>query len=564
MIHGLPKELPTSILSDFDAGNQDAKKDRLLRQCFCDIAPVRRFLRGDKDFLVGVKGSGKSAIFKLLKKGDIEFENKSNLKQIIISVDHTIDYVAARQYVQDAIDSRIKDEDIRFRLVWELYILYRLAHRLLKQNLHIDDETRHLLESITEAFAFGDETPTIVDVISRSDRLIGCKIDDSQSTLPGPDFYVRPRAGAKDSSAARKENELVLNFEQIRSKINSLLRRNDCVAFVLIDNLDEFLAREEYNAQRCAVQGLLACSNDYSNAPFIKIKLFLRTEVFHKVDFERIGGAEKVKPNAVVLQWEPADIRRFIAVRVLHNFICLAVGDSLRFEIRKDDLALVKRHPAWLRRLFGLNGKDDDRRALRVTVNDFISRSLVTLLLPRTVYHFDVKGNIVDGEEFFNFIDVHFCMANSKVTPRAMVIYLDNLIQISDAYYSENGYPPIELNEDGEYPLFLKDHVLEAFGRLQEDMASYISSAVTHPEWKDRIRSLLTSVGNKTKFSFREVRRLIDYDDDDDEAKQLLGFLEHLGVLRCQNKTVHLPDRIYSIPVLLQKNWVVERGASGA
>ncbi len=105
----------------------------------------------------------------------------------------------------------------------------------------------------------------------------------------------------------------------------------------------------------------------------------------------------------------------------------------------------------------------------------------------------------------------------------------------------------------GEFPLFLRDHILLAYGSLQDDLTSYISSAVTHPEWKDRISSLLTNIGSKQSFSFRELKRLIDYDENDQDAKELLAFLEHLGVLACENKSVHLPDRKYLIPLILQK-----------
>lgn len=185
----------------------------------------------------------------------------------------------------------------------------------------------------------------------------------------------------------------------------------------------------------------------------------------------------------------------------------------------------------------------------------------MTTFLPREVKHYDDKGINTDGLDLFEFLESHFCLANSKTTPRAIVIYLDKLLQISGSYYEDRFFPDVVPNEDGEYEIFLKPHLQLAYGELQKQLASYINSAVTHPEWKDRISSLLSNIKRKKNFSFRELRKLINYDESDLDAKELLAFLEHLGVLVCENKSVHLPDRSYSIPVLLQKNWVQEKGA---
>lgn len=203
----------------------------------------------------------------------------------------------------------------------------------------------------------------------------------------------------------------------------------------------------------------------------------------------------------------------------------------------------------------------DEHQAVDVTERDFACRQIISAFIPREVKHYDANGNLVSGLDFFTFLHTHFSLANSNATPRIVLIYLDKLLRISESYYAERLFPDIELNEGGEYPLFMREHILEAYGELQDDISSYISSAVTHPEWKDRIDSLLSGIGRKTQLKFRDLKKLIQYDDNDTDAKELLAFLEHLGALTCENKSTHLPDRTYSVPIPLQKNWVKEKGS---
>jgi hypothetical protein len=560
MINGYPQSISTKILQEFEFGHQEADRDDLLDECFCDTAPVRGFLKGNKDFLLGVKGTGKSSVFRQLVSKNIKFDNKNNLNQIIVPIDQQIDYVAVKEHLLSALDSVISDEDIRMRFVWEIYILYRIVITVKESNIQISDDDLAVVSPIIEYFSFETTKPSIIDIFTKANRTIGVKLDISQTGLPAPDFYLKSEPQSSSQADREDVRTVTLNLSKIQSMINSILRKSNSIIFVLIDNLDDFLAREAYDAQKLVIQGLLSCAKDYSRHTYINVKAFLRNEVFNKADFEKIGGAEKIKPNAIDLMWSDQDIRRFMAMRFAYNVNRLLNIEKISLPYSEGDLRrqtiFSKYCPKILIRLFRV----DSHQTVDVTERDYVCRKLLTVFLPREVQHYDSKGDNVNGLDVFQFIETHFCLANSRTTPRSIVIYFDKLHQITESYYEERFFPDLELNGDGEYELFLKPHLQRAYGELQLQLASYISSAVTHPEWKDRISSLLSNIRRKKSFSFRELKKLINYDDSDQDAKELLAFLEHLGVLICENKSVHLPDRSYSIPLLLQHNWVNEKG----
>ncbi len=515
------------------------------------------FLRAD--YLIGVKGSGKSAIFRQLVRKNIAFENINKLDQILIPIDQDVDYLSVKYHLQESLESSITDQDVRARFIWEIFILYKIVNSLLKSSIDIDAETKQAFKSVESCFSFGQEKPSIIDIFTKANRTIGVKLDLSNPAMPTPDFYIKAEPSASNTDQGVNVSSITLNIGDIQSKINSLLRRNKSIIYVLIDNLDDFLAREAYDAQRLVIQGLIACLNGYSRHAYLKVKAFLRNEVFHKVDFEKIGGAEKIMPNAIYLEWSATDIRRFIAERFIYNLLevvklekfSIAFGtDELYKRSRRNKLIpkfLWKHYCQLLKTIKNRNTQD-------ITEMDLVWRTVITCFMPKEVMHLNGNGDVKENLDIFEYIETHFCMANSKATPRALLIYLDKLIEISGSYYSERLYPQIKLNEESEYPLFLREHIHHAYGKLQDDLRNYyITSSVTHPEWKDRISSLLTNIGKKKEFSFRELKRLINYDESDQDAKELLAFLEHLGVLICHNKAVHLPDRSYSIPILLQK-----------
>lgn len=293
MIEGLPKSISTRVLRRFEIGHQEANRDELLEKCFCDIAPVDRFLRGDKDYLVGVKGTGKSAVFRQLTEHHIEFHNPRKLNQIIVPIDNDIDYLAVRERLREALDSSINDEDVRMRFIWEIYVLYRAVETLNSSDIRLTREDRATLSPIQEYFSFSEKFPSITQIMTKATRTLGVKIDTSPMGTPAPDFYLKSEPSQDMGRPTDYVESVTLNISKIKSRINSIARRNGAVIFILIDNLDDFLAREHYDAQRLVVQGLLACVKEYSKHPYLKLKAFLRSEVFHKVDFEKLGGQRK-------------------------------------------------------------------------------------------------------------------------------------------------------------------------------------------------------------------------------------------------------------------------------
>src|SRR5665647_849657 len=89
-------DFDTNILSEFTFGDPEAKSDEILVDCFQDIEGVRTFLGGTKNIVLGERGSGKSALFKLIANKKLQFRIKGNEKHrklLIVPIDDDLEYI---------------------------------------------------------------------------------------------------------------------------------------------------------------------------------------------------------------------------------------------------------------------------------------------------------------------------------------------------------------------------------------------------------------------------------------------------------------------------------------
>ncbi len=568
MITNLPETIEADIVSNFDIGEVEALDDNLLWDCYCDTFPIKEYLKGKKDILLGNKGSGKTAVFRLLKEKKINFYNEQNFKQIVVSIDESVEYLSISSKLHEVMETSIESEDTKYRFLWEVYILYRIAIVIVKEHEIKDTELSSRLALLTEFFRTTTSKPTILEFLSSSKKTAGFKLDYTNPALPMPDFYISSEPADKKNKN-KDIDPRTINIDEIKTLLNNCLRKNKSAVYVLIDHVDDFIAREEYSIQKKILQGLLTCSKSYSRHSLIKVKLFLREDLFHKLNFSEVGGYDKVSPRTISLQWSNSDIRRFIAERILNNLSkTLKTNKNFAFTISQESLVLKRksyRRKNILEKVLHKIGiedintllKRDNRDAWDVTEMDQVWRDSITSVLPRAVNHFNLNGSIEAEEDIFDYLEDHFCLANGSATPRIMILFLEKLISLSSAYYRDKPGEKIHLDHNGEYPLFKRDHIVEAYGELQNTMLKMFISCVTNETWRKALHTFLSNRGKKTSFSFRTIMNSTGLDENTD-MREFLAFLEHLGVLYCTNRSLKLVQRRYDIPIILQKNWVLE------
>ena len=86
MIKNLPNEITINNLQNFNFGDIEANNDDLLVDSICRTSSIIEFLRGKKNVVLGEKGTGKTAIYRLLKEEKIRFKPKNGFENLIIPI----------------------------------------------------------------------------------------------------------------------------------------------------------------------------------------------------------------------------------------------------------------------------------------------------------------------------------------------------------------------------------------------------------------------------------------------------------------------------------------------
>lgn len=560
MLKNLKNEIDPRIIGQFDMGSIDAWDDDLLVDCFCETSSFDDFLSGKKEFLVGAKGAGKSAIFRLLTEGKKSFSNPRKLNQIVIPINEVMEYTATRALIDKKLNINHSSGVNIFFYFWEIYCLYIILRNVREKHPKIYSK----LDSDANSFMshFEESKSGFFDFLRGIKGSAGVKLDMTNPNLPVPDFYVSAEKAA-DSGEGNVSNIPLIKIDSIKTNLCKALRESKHAIYVLVDNLDDFASREEFNVQKEVIQGLVESCKYYTKFPELKIKAALRPELYEKLNFAQLSGRDKIEPRTVHIQWKNDDIRRFIAERLLVNLSKFCVRKGKHILISVDEEELYRPHyqkgKTILSRLFrkikSIHEREKDIRDARtVDLKDHLYQSVITSIFPREIKHYNNSGKLVDGSDIFDYLSTHFCFSSNNATPRIYMRYISIVISVASEKYSKNEPENISLDENGEYPLIKRDFMVSAYRQLQDEARKNCISSIEHEPWRRKISLLLEKQGKRTTSSFRNIKKNIS-EESDQETKEFLAYCMHLGIVYCENNMAPLEQRRYEFPVLFQKIW---------
>lgn len=351
-----------------------------------------------------------------------------------------MEYSKLKSLIAEYLKSDIPDEDVRCRFLWEIYVLYRVCLEANRQSILDDSSIKKQVDDFLSAFSGESTAPTLMQMLAATKKTVGVKLNASNPAFPVPDFYVSVEPSI--NTATQGDNILKVDFASIKDGLAAALKKSKSVIYVLVDNIDDFVAREEYKIQKLLLQGLVQTARDYTGYPQIKVKLFLRTELYRKLDFTQLGGVDKIGQRTVELTWTASNIRQFLAERILYNLSRLL--EIRAFEFRDNGISVhldrkSKSKDTWwvllfekLNSLLRRSNNHDARSARRVDTMDVVYGSAITTLFPRTVTHFSPQGQ-EQQLDLFEYLETHFSLSNGETTPRVILLFFDKVISISSA-----------------------------------------------------------------------------------------------------------------------------------
>ncbi len=300
------------ILSNLSFGKVDAESDDKLTNCFIGTDLFKQALQPRHTLLLGGKGSGKSAFFRLLSQ-DIyrltpllhnAFTEIYSIPAYGLNSDEYISYSEIQEINPKTIDD--------FKYFWQLYFGLKAATIIASC-----PRMRSRVYS-TKSDSLNSNYNTIINLLSE----IG---------LYKRNAYIdRVNKKIKDllflHQTKTYKGKTALNIISLLNMVDKVLKETKCLVWILADQLDllylDNLERRE-KAVTALIQLLIEYSNRFSN---INLKVFLRTDIYKNL---QIVNKSHLVSLTVELKWADNLIIKLLVARAVHDRLVRAYCEKI-------------------------------------------------------------------------------------------------------------------------------------------------------------------------------------------------------------------------------------------
>jgi hypothetical protein len=470
MIENLPKEITYKNLHSFDFGDIEANNDELLFQSVCKTTSIIDFLTGKKNIVLGEKGTGKTALFRLLKEEKLKFQNHHGYKNLIIPIDDNFQYKNLKGKILKLVQTESDEDVFKYQIVWELFLFFKITQKLETLNITLPNTIKNAIKLTNSTFGKNG-----LDSFLRTKKTFGIKLYDTPTSILPDLYYTSEPVVQEENIKENSADQLEIDLDFYKKEINNFLIENNLNIVILIDRLDEFVSRSSIETQKELLEALIVVEREYGNYSNIELKLFLRDDLFHQLSFDGIGY-DKVIAKKTDLKWTPENIREFIAKRLIYNIKHIFKLEQIKVSIAQENLEIdtsidtdnyIK--PAIHIRLYRkamkkLNKAHYEQKFPRkVNLDDNLNKEIILSFFPKYVSFKNENGKI-EKVEIFDYLSNNFNLGTGNSIPRLVLIFLDKIFnRISEYYLKNRDEMPIKISESNCFELVKEGFFIQAF-----------------------------------------------------------------------------------------------------
>ena len=380
LIMSIEKNKYQEILEDLDVGNSVAEFDSVLEFARIETPVFDGVLNNRYDIILGKKGAGKTAMFKI-----INLLNNLLLKErklIILTGVNSKGESIFNEFKKDL----AKFDEKNFETFWKFYFITLIYNDFIKNekfSAGIEDCQKEIQSFIAECEKAG--IPNIPAKQSKSEIIqwilgifkknkissisADIKVDTETPTL----FSINPKIDfAKDNATeVNDESKEAVYVQTIGKSLAKILQKSGFRIWIILDRLDEVFARYsavEFNGLR----GLLVAYKNFvidGDSNLFRIKLFLRDDIVDFLTNDKIYKkhfrGKNIPPlpaathifakQSPTLNWDEDEIEQLILNRLmLSSKLCdyLEVPDDLRGSNLKKILRASKDRKEFWNKIF--------------------------------------------------------------------------------------------------------------------------------------------------------------------------------------------------------------------
>jgi hypothetical protein len=303
--------LVKQILQRLDLGNSVAEFDAALETYFVETQTFRTVVQDKADIVAGDKGTGKTALFRILQARALHSPELQNV-QVLPAFNPSGSPIFQRLTENEPLDEGT------YGAVWKTYVLALVGNWLLDdvgstkskdllliERILVQAELRSLDHSPTSVFA------RIVDWAQK--KMTGVKSVQLSFGLPqGP--AVTPKLEFESEQGGGQP----IRYEEALAVLNRALKAGGRTCWVALDRLDEAF-QSAPAVEIPALRALFRVFLDLMPFDHVRLKLFVRRDLFRKVTEGGFVNLTHVNARKIEITWDEEDLKNLLCQRIREN-----------------------------------------------------------------------------------------------------------------------------------------------------------------------------------------------------------------------------------------------------
>ncbi|EOI5714394.1 hypothetical protein ACMS0D_000630 [Cronobacter turicensis] len=304
-----------STLQLLQLGKSVAEFDDSLEKYFIENQAYLSLINDRADFIAGDKGTGKTAVYKILQK---RYSTTPELKNTEV--------IAGFNPVGNPVFQRLVRQDVnvltegQYVSVWKAYVLSLVGNWLIDivGDDYSSNLTRlHKLLDETKLLSKGNKPETIFGKIVT--LIKGSFIPDTSETTLTISETGLPIVSQKftfgEKAKHANERAIEITHEEAFELLNDCLSEVGLSVWVALDRLDE--AFQGYPAIEVpALRALLRTYLDLLAFDKVRLKIFVRKDLFRKIIGDGFVNLTHINERKVEIIWDDADLLNLLSRRI--------------------------------------------------------------------------------------------------------------------------------------------------------------------------------------------------------------------------------------------------------
>lgn len=285
------------LIKKLDFGFVDAEHDNL-SDFFYSTPVFEQIIQGKIDLILGYKGAGKSALFKAMV--DFQGFHKGIEEKYILPINSPSSFIHVGKIEENLFSQ------VQFWEMWKIYFCILIGKFLIESSTLTADIS--YLKKLFTISGLSDEITHKKTISQWFTKIIHSAY--MSVIISGIEY----RTGLIASQADERK-KYTLNIDEILNIENDILKNNSRELWILVDKLDEILpgAIDNFELRDKALQALMNAQSELSIYKNIKIKLFLRTDIYNNLSFV---NKDHYSDRKLEITWDADHLQILLGIRI--------------------------------------------------------------------------------------------------------------------------------------------------------------------------------------------------------------------------------------------------------